>query len=213
MPDEKLKQNPTVEGDWETWDSWNEDLDKALPNWDRWNNDLKQLLPEDKRTEEKETMPQEKEETGARKEKAPIANLEKLTSVQKKIPDTEPPAPFEKEEPVRMAQQKPEILSSDKELLFFVQKYKRADKICQEAGINLQTLQHKVGYLSYRLKRYIDIEGLYRDNAPVKLTDDGIHISKDHLIESGFETGDRFKIDFKDKYIVLSRLHKPIKEG
>ena len=93
---------------------------------------------------------------------------------------------------------KPYLTESDKQLLFFIQKYKRAERICEEAGIKLRNLQDRYSYLIHKLKRYIEIEGLYRETSPVMLTDKGIQVSRDHLIESGFEVGDRFRVDFKE---------------
>ncbi len=193
MEEEKLKEstgNAALETDWETWDHWNEDLEKALPNWDRWNNDLKQLLPDGEKPV-KTIQPETEGSIAAEKDAAPrpetVVRQEKVTELPRKQ----------------------EILTSDKQLLFFIQKYKKAEKICQEAGISLRVLQHKVGYLAYKLKRYIEVEGLYRETNPVKFTDEGIGISKGHLIETGFAVGDRFRVDFKDKYIVLSKLQKP----
>ena len=193
MEEEKLKEstgNTALETDWETWDHWNEDLEKALPNWDRWNNDLKQLLPDGEKPV-KAIQPETEGSIAAEKHADPrpetVVRQEKVTELPRKQ----------------------EILTSDKQLLFFIQKYKKAETICQEAGISLRALQHKVGYLAYKLKRYIEVEGLYRETSPVKFTDEGIGISKGHLIESGFGVGDRFRVDFKDKYIVLSKLQKP----
>ena len=114
-----------------------------------------------------------------------------------------------REEKISELPRKQEILTPDKQLLFFIQKYKRAEIICREAGISLHTLQFKVGYLTYKLKRFIEVEGLYRETSPVKFADEGINISKSHLVETGFATGDRFRLDFKDKYIVLTKLQKP----
>ena len=203
MEEEKLKErtaSATPENDWETWDNWNEDLEKALPNWDRWNNDLKQLLPDD----EKPVNAAQPDTPG------PIAAV--------KDPEPEPITPVKEVEPMRTVvtreekvselPRKQEILTSDKQLLFFIQKFKRADVICREAGISLRTLQYKVGYLTYKLGRYIEVEGLYRETSPVKFTDEGINISGSHLIETGFAPGDQFRLDFKDKYIVLTKLQK-----
>ena len=205
MEEEKLKErtaSATPENDWETWDSWNEDLEKALPNWDRWNNDLKQLLPD----EEKPVNAAQPDTPG------PIA------AVKDPEPGPDPITPVKEVEPMRTVAtreekvselpKKQEILTSDKQLLFFVQKFKRADVICREAGISLRTLQYKVGYLTYKLGRYIEVEGLYRETSPVKFTDEGINISRSHLIETGFAPGDQFRLDFKDKYIVLTKLQK-----
>ena len=154
------------------------------------NNDLKQLLPDG-----------EKPVKAIRPETAgPIAAVK----------DAEPtPETVAREEKVTELPRKQEIFTSDKQLLFFIQKHKNAEKICQEAGISLRTLQHKVGYLTYKLKRYIEVENLYRETSPVKFTDEGIGISRSHLVETGFTVGDRFRVDFKDKYIVLTKLQKP----
>ena len=206
MEEEKLKvrtESVTPENDWETWDNWNEDLEKALPNWDRWNNDLKQLLPDDEKPVEA-AQPEAPGPIAAVKDPepepaliAPVKEVEPMRTV------------VSREEKVSELPRKQEILTSDKQLLFFIQKYKRAEIICREAGISLHTLQFKVGYLTYKLKRYIEVEGLYRETSPVKFTDEGINISRSHLIETGFAAGDKFRVDFKDKYIVLTKLQKP----
>lgn len=205
MEEEKLKvrtESVTPENDWETWDNWNEDLEKALPNWDRWNNDLKQLLPDDEKPVEA-AQPEAPGPIAAVKDPepepaliAPVKEVEPMRTV------------VSREEKVSELPRKQEILTSDKQLLFFIQKYKRAEIICREAGISLHTLQFKVGYLTYKLKRYIEVEGLYRETSPVKFTDEGINISRSHLIETGFAAGDKFRVDFKDKYIVLTKLQK-----
>ena len=206
MEEKKLREHTpsaTSENDWETWDNWNEDLEKALPNWDRWNNDLKQLLPnEDKPV--KETEPETSEPT------APSNDAEPMSGPVEPVRAVEPgPKAAAREGKVSELPRKQDILSSDKQLLFFIQKYKQAGEICQEAGISLRTLQYKVGHLTHKLKRYIEVEGLYRETSPIKFTGEGINISKNHLVETGFTVGDRFRLDFKDKYIVLSRLQKP----
>jgi hypothetical protein len=74
--------------------------------------------------------------------------------------------------------------------------------------MTLQTLRNRVGLLSYKLKTYIDVEGLYRDTYPVKLKSNGIRIPTGHLVETVFKLDDQFKIDFKDKYIILTRLSR-----
>jgi len=207
MEEEKLKERTSsapLENDWETWDNWNEDLEKALPNWDRWNNDLKQLLPDEEKPAQSGPPPEMS---------APIAPLKEAEPKPEPVEATKEieqrPAAVAREVKVSEFPRKQEVLSSDKQLLFFIQKYKVADKICKEAGISLRTLQYKVGYLTYKLRRFIEVEGLYRETSPVKFTDEGINISKSHLIETGFTVGDRFRVDFKDRYIVLSKLQKP----
>jgi len=206
MEEERIKErtaSATSDPEWETWDNWNEDLEKALPNWDRWNNDLKQLLPN-------EEKPVKSVQPEASLSNVPVREVEPPSDPVEPVKEAEPkPAAVAREGKVSELPRKQEILTSDKQLLFFIQKYKRAETICKEAGISLRTLQYKVGYLTYKLKRYIEVEGLYRDTSPVKFTDDGINISRSHLIETGFATGDQFRVDFKDKYIVLSRLQKP----
>jgi len=206
MEEGKLKErteSATSENDWETWDNWNEDLEKALPNWDRWNNDLKQLLPDDEKPV-KETQPEAPGPIAAVKdpepEPAPVSPVKEVEPMRTVV---------SREEKVSELPRKQEILTSDKQLLFFIQKYKQAEIICRETGISLRTLQFKVGYLTYKLKRFIEVEGLYRETSPVKFTDEGINISRSHLIETGFTAGDRFRLDFKDKYIVLTKLQKP----
>ena len=206
MEEERSRErtaSATSENDWESWDNWNDDLEKALPNWDRWNNDLKQLLP-DEDEPIKETEPEPSEPTASANDAEP--GPEPLEPVRAAEPG---PKAVAREGKVSELPRRQEILSSDKQLLFFIQKYKRAEKICQEAGISLRTLQYKVAYLTYKLRRYVEVEGLYRETSPVKFSDEGISISRSHLVETGFTVGDRFRLDFKDKYIVLTKLQKP----
>lgn len=98
------------------------------------------------------------------------------------------------------------MITSDKQILFFIQKFKDAQRICEEAGLSLEVLQKKVAYLSYKLKRYIPVEALYRETDPVTCNTEGIHITRGHLVETGFKTGDRFRVNFKDKHIILTKL-------
>lgn len=168
-------------------DRLDDELDKAMPDWDRWNDELKQLLPEKERREDK-----------------PSGRPKAVSEKRPADANTDPDRRESKQEAPPSGLN--DLITSDKQLLFFIQKYREADRICQEAGISLQTLQKKVGQLSYRLKRYIDVRGLYRETKPVKLTSEGIAITKHHLLESGFKIGDRFKIGFKGKYIILSKI-------
>ena len=118
-------------------------------------------------------------------------------------------APKKVAQPIREITEAPVrrgVIASEKQLLFFILKYKDAGKICAEAGISLKTLQEKVAYLSYKLKRYIHVAGLYRDTGPVKFKADGILVTREHLVETPFHEGDRFKVDLKDKYIILTRM-------
>ncbi len=170
------------------WDRLSNELDDALPNLDRWDVEIRKLLPEDSRSENA----------------GPVADL--LVASQP-VPVKEEPKKVP--QPIREITDAPVIKSaipSEKQLLFFILKYKDARKICAETGISLKTLQEKVAYLSYKLKRYIHVAGLYRDTSPVKLKADGILVTREHLLETPFREGDRFKVDFKDKYIILSRL-------
>ncbi len=167
-------------------EGFGDEIDNAVPEPDRWNDDLKKLFPEKERDERKE--------------------MEKPKPVpEASHPADEPEAPARKQKTAETSKLG-DLITSDKQLLFFIHKYRNADRICREAGINLQTLQKKVGQLSYKLKRYIDVEGLYRDTTPVKLTSEGIRITREHLIETDFKAGDRFKVGFKDKYILLTRI-------
>ena len=168
------------------WDPLSGDLDEVLPNLDRWDDAVRELLPGENRSENIDT----------------VADF---------LDDSQPVRvkPKKAPQPLREVQNTPvntTVITSDKQLLFFILKYKNARKICAEAGISLKALQQKVAYLSYKLKRYIDVAGLYRDTSPVKLDEDGILISRGHLVETPYKDGERFKIDFKDKYIILTRL-------
>ena len=191
MKEKRLRDNDVpdvLEDVWDDQSLWNEDVDSTLPELDHWNDMLKELLPEE------EPAP-----------KAPPARPEPVVELRAVEPKVKTPV-TPKKPPELRKKRGPGI--SDKQLLLLIQKYKEADKICEMAHISLQTLQRKVGYLSHRLKRYIDVKGLYRETGPVTLTRDGIKISKGHLVETDFNTGDRFKIGFKDNYIILARLPK-----
>ena len=169
------------------WDRLSDELDDALPNLDRWDVEIRKLLPDESRPGN----------TGADADllvgSQPIREEPKKEAPQpiREIPETHVNRP---------------IITSEKQLLFFILKYKDARKICAEAGITLKTLQQKVAYLSYKLKRYIPVAGLYRNTGPVKLKEDGILITRGHLVETPFHDGDRFKVDFKDRHIILTRL-------
>ncbi len=187
MEKERLRENGETENLEDIWDEnslWNEEVDNALPELDHWNDMLKELLPEE------ETSPKEE---SVRAE--PVVELKAVT------PKPKPPVT---EKTGREHSKKRGATVSDRQLLLLIQKYKEADRICEIAHMTLQTLQRKVGHLSYRLKRYIHVEGLYRDTGPVKLTTDGIKIPKGYFVETDFKTGDRFNIGFKNNYIILA---------
>jgi hypothetical protein len=171
---------------------------------------LKELLPEEETapkvdSPEQQILPRkEPPEQRTVPKKEPV-RAEPVVELKAVAPKPKPPV-TEKGSPEPSKKQGATI--SDKHLLMLIQKYKEADRICEIAHMTLQTLQRRVGYLSYRLKRYIHVEGLYRDTAPVKLTRDGIKIPKGHFVESDFKIGDLFNIGFKDNYVILARLQK-----
>ncbi len=168
------------------WDRLGNELDDALPNLDRWDDEIRKLMPNEIRTETSEDVADA------------LVGSQPVKEKPKKIPQ---PLREVSEIPLNRA-----TVTSEKQLLFFILKHKDARKICEEAGISLKTLQQKVGYLSYKLRRYIDVVGLYRDTSPVKLTGDGIHVTRGHLAETSFQDGDRFKLDVKDRHIILTKL-------
>jgi hypothetical protein len=191
MAEEEPKESGEDDALEEVWDdrsSWNEEIDSALPELDRWDDMVRDLLPETDSRGKEEAVRQE-----------PVVDL-KAVKPKPKPPVTEAKSP----EPEKV----PGAMVSDKQLLMLIQKYKEADKICEMTQMTLQTLQRKVAHLSYRLKRYIDVEGLYRDTGPVKMIQDGILITKGHLVDTGFKVGDLFHVGFKDNFIILARQRK-----
>jgi hypothetical protein len=192
MAEENLKVNEEDDSLEEVWDDRSlcneEDLCNSLPELERWDDMLKELLPETHSHRKEEPVLQE-----------PVVDL-KAVKPKPKPPVAEAKSP----EP----QKSRGITVSDKQLLMLIQKYKEADKICELTQMSLQTLQRKVAYLSYRVKKYINVEGLYRDTGPVKMTQEGILIPKGHLVDTGFNVGDLFNIGFKDNFIILARQRK-----
>ena len=170
------------------WDQLSNELDDALPNVDRWDVEIRKLLPNENRSGNVEAVAE------------PLVGSQPAREEPKRAPQPVREAP---EAPINVNRG---LVTSDKQLLFFILKYKDARKICEEAGISLKILQQKVAYLSYKLKKYIDVVGLYRDTSPVELKGDGILVTRGHLVETPFHEGDRFKVDFKEKYIILTKL-------
>ncbi|MBL7218341.1 MAG: hypothetical protein ISS62_11735 [Desulfobacteraceae bacterium] len=190
MEKQDLKGNNAIDNLKDLWDEKSDFLnnvaDDALPELDRWNNELKELLSDGERSPENQAVRPE-----------PVVELKAVE------PKHEPPVVEEKvAEPPR----KRDHTVRDKDLVLLIKKYKQASIVCDVTGMTLQMLRNRVGHLSYKLKTYIDVEGLYRDTYPVKLKSNGIRITTGHLGETDFKLDDRFKIDFKDKYIILTRL-------
>ncbi len=200
MEKQDLKGNNANDNLKDLWDEksdfLNNVVDDALPELDRWNNELKELLSDEEKSPENQTV-----------------NPEPVVELKSVEPKHEPPVTEKKiaelpaaEEKIAEPPRKRDHTVKDKDLVLLIKKYKRASIVCDVTGMTLQTLQNRVGYLSYSLKTYIDVEGLYRDTYPVKLNSDGIKITTGHLVETDFKLDDRFKVDFKDKYIILTRL-------
>jgi len=190
MEEQKLKRDNAIANLKDLWDEksdfLNDGVDDAPPELDRWNDELKNLLSDEERPPEHQTVSPE-----------PVVALK---AVEPKLKD---PVTEKKiiEPPRRRGH-----AATHKQLFLLIKKYKQASIICDVTGMTLQALQNRVGHLSYKLKTYIDVEGLYRDTYPVKLKSNGIRITTGHLVETDFKLDDRFKIDFKDKYIILTRL-------
>ncbi|MFO7601744.1 MAG: hypothetical protein R6X27_18340 [Candidatus Desulfacyla sp.] len=189
MAEEELKEmgeEDTLEEISDDRSLWNEEeIGNTLPDLNRWDDMVKDLLPETHSRRKEESVRQE-----------PVADLKAVR------PKPKPPVAEVRSPELEKARIAP---VSDKQLLMLIQKYKDADKICEIAQMTLQTLQGKVAHLSYLLKRYIDVEGLYRDTRPVKMTQEGILIPKGHLVDTGFKVGDLFNVGFKDNFIILAR--------
>jgi hypothetical protein len=200
MEQQDLKGNNAIDNLKDLWDEksdfLNNVVDDALPELDRWNNELKELLSVGERSPENQTVTPE-----------PAVELKAVE------PKHEPPVTEEKiaelpiaEKKIAEPPRKRGHTVRDKDLVLLIKKYKQASIVCDVTGMTLQMLQNRVGHLSYKLKTYIDVEGLYRDTYPVKLKSNGIRITTGHLVETDFKLDDRFKIDFKDKYIILTHL-------
>ena len=99
---------------------------------------------------------------------------------------------------------------SDKRLLELISQYKDADKICQVAGIKLNTLQNRVAKLTY-LKKLEDpsqISGLYKPiSKTVRLNKNPIIITRARIDNSDFKTGDEFEVTYDDRRIVLTKVN------
>jgi len=193
MAEEDLRENEeenVLDDVWEDRSIWNEgeEVGDTLTGLDRWDDMVKDLLPgTDSRPREESHAPQAVVDLKSvkTKPKAPVAPIKAPVSEKKGISAV-----------------------SDKDLLLLIRKYKAAERICEVSRIPLQTLQRRVAHLSYRLKRYIDVEGLYRDTGALTMTQEGILIPKGHLIDTGFRVGDRFNVVFKDDLVILARQRK-----
>jgi len=187
MAEEELKKNGEEDALEEVWDDrslLNEEVDSTLPELDRWDDMIRDLLPE----------------TGSRRKEEPVRQ-EPVVDLKAVRPKPKPPvAEIRTPEP----EKRRGSTISDKQLLMLIQKYKEADRICEIGQMPIEELQRKVAHLSYRIKRYIDVEGLYRDTGPVKMTQEGILIPKGHLIDTGFKVGDQFNVAFKDHLVILA---------
>jgi len=188
MAEEELKEmgeEDTLEEISDDRSLWNEEeIGNTFPDLNRWDDMVKDLLPE----------------THSRRKEEPVRQ-EPLVDLKTVRPKPKPPVAEVRSPELEKARIAP---VSDKQLLMLIQKYKDADKICEITRMPLQTLQRKVAHLSYLLKRYIDVEGLYRDTSPVKMTQEGILIPKGHLVDTGFKVGDLFTVGFKDNFIILA---------
>ena len=192
MGDKELREVIATDGLSDVWDDnsafWNNEIDQAVPQFDRWNDELRELLSDEEKPSEHQPVNPE-----------PVVELRPVEPKSKDRISEEKII-----EPLR----KRGRAVTDKQLFLIIKKYKQASIICDITGMTLQTLRNRVGHLSYKLKRYVDVEGLYRETSPVELKSDGIKISTGHLVESDFKSGDRFRVDFEDKYIILARLPK-----
>jgi len=190
MAEEDLKEKEELDVLDEVWDDralWNdgEEGRDTPTELDRWDDVVKDLVQDTgPRPQDESVHPQ------------PVVDLKTVKPKAKPLL-----APLQTVDPERG----PAAAVSDKQLLMLIQKYKAAEKICEITRMNLQTLQQRVAHLSYRIKRYIEVEGLYRDTGPIKMTLEGILIPKGHLVDTGFKAGDQFNVAFKDHHIILVR--------
>jgi hypothetical protein len=99
---------------------------------------------------------------------------------------------------------------SDKALLKMIHDTMDADLICKQTDIKLKTLQMRVAKLTYKklLEDPSKIKGLYKPQPKVvKFSQNAIIIPKTRIEESDFRPGDKFRIKFDDKKIILSKIH------
>jgi len=202
----EVDQTDSMDDLWEDRSAWNDDIESALPELDRWDDVVKELLPREETAgkEEKDRA----EEKGHREEKTrrentarsePVVELKSVTSKQKASDTGAQPVTQEKSSATPI---------SDKDLLLLIQKYREAQRICDMTNMPLSTLQKRVAVLSYRMKKYIDVEGLYRDTGPVQMKGEGLLIPKGHFVETGYSAGDQFNVVFKNNYILLVKIKK-----
>lgn len=98
---------------------------------------------------------------------------------------------------------------SDKELLKIIDDTMDADVICKQTGIQLKTLQMRVAKLTYKklLEDPSKIKGLYKPQPKVvKFNQNSIIIPKTRIEDSEFRPGDKFRIKFDEKKIILSKI-------
>ena len=75
---------------------------------------------------------------------------------------------------------------------------KDAQEICKSLGISMATLRRKHSEISFRLKKYIEIDNLYVEQPEVRLTkgeiklDDGILKS----LGASFDEGSKFSVKY-----------------
>jgi len=192
MEEQKLKGDNARDNLTDLWDEksdfLNNEVDDALPELDRWNDELKGLLSAEDKPPEHQAVSQE-----------PVVELK---AVEPKLKE-----PVSEEKIIEPPKKKDHTVT-DKQLILLIKKYKQAGIICDVTKMTLKTLRNRVGHLCYKLKRYIDVEGLYRDTDPVEFKSNGIRVSIGHLVETDFKLDDRFMVGFKDEYIILARLPK-----
>jgi hypothetical protein len=98
---------------------------------------------------------------------------------------------------------------SDRELLKIIYETMDADAICQQTNIKLKTLQTRVAKLTY--KKLIEdpskIKGLYKPQPKVvKFSQNSIIIPKTRIEDSDFRQGDKFRVAFDDRKIILTKI-------
>jgi hypothetical protein len=98
--------------------------------------------------------------------------------------------------------------ASDEQILDFVNQGLDAKQICDRAGLTKGTLRRKLYELSIKEGKLLQVSGLFGGGAPkteFEIRKSGSLIIPGKVLEGqGYKPGQRFKIEFGEKRIVLS---------
>ena len=114
-------------------------------------------------------------------------------------------------EALKEEKQMDKVKLTDEELLECIDQKKTAQQICDENDILLLTLQQRVGKLQHRLKKFLDVPGLYpEETETIKFGKAGLRIAKTKLESLGYKEEDKFELqhDDKKKQLTLTLIKK-----